>query len=84
MNAPLRHAISMRELQKMSAKQIQDLRHAVPITSAGRTVAMLSPLRTASPADLERLAQTRQRFDESLTDDEKQRIAKLLEEIEPS
>jgi antitoxin (DNA-binding transcriptional repressor) of toxin-antitoxin stability system len=84
MNAPFRHAISMRELQKMSARQIQDLKHAVPITSDGRTVAILSPLRTATPAELERLAQSRQRFDESLTEDEKQRIAKLLDEIESS
>lgn len=38
-------AISMRELQKLSARAIQALPHAVPIKSGTTTVAMLTPVR---------------------------------------
>lgn len=42
------HAITMRELQKLSATSIERLRGAVPVQSDGRTVALLVPLRPAS------------------------------------
>jgi hypothetical protein len=84
MNAPFRHAISMRELQKMSAKQIEALPHPVPITSDGRTIAVLQPRRTAKPTEqqLKNLDAAFRRFDESLTPDDKERIAEFLKEIE--
>jgi antitoxin (DNA-binding transcriptional repressor) of toxin-antitoxin stability system len=44
------HAITMRELQKLSATLIERLPGAVPIQSDGRTVALLVPLRPASEA----------------------------------
>jgi antitoxin (DNA-binding transcriptional repressor) of toxin-antitoxin stability system len=42
------HAITMRELQKLSASSIERLPGAVPVQSDGRTVALLVPLRPAS------------------------------------
>ena len=44
------HAITMRELQKLSATAIERLPGAVPVQSDGRTVALLVPLRPASEA----------------------------------
>jgi antitoxin (DNA-binding transcriptional repressor) of toxin-antitoxin stability system len=85
MNAPFRQAISMRELQKMSAKQIETLPHPVPITSDGRTIALLQPFRSPREASANRnndLEETFRRFDDSLTPKQKQEIAKLLAEIE--
>jgi antitoxin (DNA-binding transcriptional repressor) of toxin-antitoxin stability system len=41
-------AITMRELQKLSASTIEKLPGAVPVQSDGRTVALLVPLRPAS------------------------------------
>jgi hypothetical protein len=41
-------AISMRELQKLSASAIQALRHPVPIKSGKETVAVLLPVRSGS------------------------------------
>lgn len=41
-------AITMRELQKLSAASIERLPGAVPVQSDGRTVALLVPLRPAS------------------------------------
>jgi antitoxin (DNA-binding transcriptional repressor) of toxin-antitoxin stability system len=42
------NAITMRELQKLSATTIEKLPGTVPIQSDGRTVALLVPLRPAS------------------------------------
>lgn len=40
------HAISMRDLRKMSAGAIQALPHAVPIKNGATTVGVLLPVRT--------------------------------------
>jgi antitoxin (DNA-binding transcriptional repressor) of toxin-antitoxin stability system len=85
MNAPFRHAISMRELQKMSAKQIRALPHTVPITSDGQTIALLQPLREPKKADdasRKAMEDAFRRFDESLTPEQKRKAAKMLAEIE--
>lgn len=37
-------AITMRELQKMSAGRIQELPHAVPVKNGAATVALLVPI----------------------------------------
>lgn len=42
-------AITMRELQKMSAGAIRSLPHAVPVKSGAATVALLVPIQKASP-----------------------------------
>lgn len=47
-------AITMRELQKISAQTIEALPHPVPIKSGGRTVAMLHPIRRGNDAAWER------------------------------
>jgi hypothetical protein len=41
-------AITMRELQKMSARTIEALPHAVPIKNGTATVALLVPIQKAS------------------------------------
>ena len=43
------NAITMRDLQKMSAGSIAALPHAVPIKSGSATVALLVPIQKASP-----------------------------------
>lgn len=40
-----KNAVTMRELQKMSAASIKALPHAIPITSGHETVGMLTPLK---------------------------------------
>src|SRR4051794_5312338 len=45
----LGEAITMRELQKMSAGAIRSLPHAVPVKSGAATVALLVPIQKASP-----------------------------------
>jgi hypothetical protein len=60
------HAITMRELQKLSATSIEQLPGAVPVQSDGRTVALLVPLRPASEA-------ARARFRQALAQAQSQR-----------
>jgi hypothetical protein len=60
------HAITMRELQKLSATSIEQLPGAVPVQSDGRTVALLVPLRPASEA-------ARARFRKALAQAQSQR-----------
>ena len=60
------HAITMRELQKLSAASIEQLPGAVPVQSDGRTVALLVPLRPASEA-------ARARFRQALAQAQSQR-----------
>ncbi|GJD60322.1 hypothetical protein CS379_29845 [Methylobacterium frigidaeris] len=45
----MRSAISMRELQRMSAGAIQILPHAMPIKNGTATVGILLPIRIVSP-----------------------------------
>jgi len=45
----MKTAITMRELQKMSAGAIQALPHAMPVKNGTATVALLVPIRKASP-----------------------------------
>lgn len=44
-----RQAVTMRELQKMSAATIKSLPHAVPIKSGNEIVGMLTPLSKPNP-----------------------------------
>lgn len=54
-------AITMRELQKMSAGAIKALPHALPVKSGDETVAILTPLRKPDP---EKMAEALRRIDE--------------------
>jgi len=45
---PMTRALSMRDLQKLSAGAIQALPHAVPIKNGTATVGVLLPVRSAS------------------------------------
>jgi len=50
-------AVTMRELQELSAASIEQLPGAVPVQSDGRAVALLVPLRPASEAARARFCQ---------------------------
>jgi hypothetical protein len=58
----MKTAITMRELQKMSAGTIQALPHAVPIKNGTTTVALLVPIQKASK---ELVEQVLSRIDEA-------------------
>jgi hypothetical protein len=76
----MKTAISMRELQKMSAGAIQALPHAVPIKSGGDTVALLVPIHKGSPEAFERLMARIDALAASWTPEEKRKIEALLGE----
>ncbi len=69
------HAITMRELQKLSASTIEQLPGAVPVQSDGRTVALLVPLRPASE-------EARARFREALAKAQAERTAEEQEALD--
>lgn len=75
-------AISMRELQKLSADKIRALPHPVPIQCDGVTIGMLSPVRKPDPARL--LAALRRLEEEpiTLTPEERQRIEAVVGELD--
>lgn len=75
-------AISMRELQKLSADKIRRLPHPVPIKCGGETIGMLSPVRKPDPAKL--LAALRRLEEEplELTDAELDRARQLVGELD--
>jgi hypothetical protein len=51
----MKTAITMRELQKMSAGSIQALPHAVPIKNGSATVALLVPIQKAPKEFVDRV-----------------------------
>ena len=69
------HAITMRDLQKLSASTIEQLPGAVPVQSDGRTVALLVPLRPASQ-------EARARFREALAKAQAERTAEEQEALD--
>lgn len=75
-------AISMRELQKLSADKIRNLPHAVEITSGGETVGLISPVRRPDPV---RLRAALQRLDDvslELTREELDRIEAVVGKLD--
>ena len=60
-SATTKHAVTMRELQKMSAAKLKALPHSIPIKSGDETVAILTPLRKPDP---ERMKQVLDRIAE--------------------
>jgi hypothetical protein len=77
-----KHAVTMRELQKMSAATIKALPHAVPIKSGNETVAILTPLKRPDP---ERMNQVLDRIEEDyarLSPERRQWLQRFLDERE--
>lgn len=75
-------AITMRELQKMSAGSLRALPGTVPIKSGSETVALLTPFRKPDP---ERLAAVLRRIEEhqaELSPEVRRDLQRLIGEIE--
>ena len=64
-------SISMRDLQKISAKTIQSLPHAVPIKSGTATIALLLPMQRCNQDGLRRLIEQVDRASTAYTSEEK-------------
>ena len=76
------NAVTMRELQKMSAATIKALPHAIPIKSGNETVGMLTPIKKPDP---ERMKQVLDRIEENyskLSPETQQWIQKFLDDRE--
>ncbi|MBR2691749.1 MAG: hypothetical protein IKE42_28165 [Aquamicrobium sp.] len=77
-----KNAVTMRELQKMSAATIKALPHAVPIKSGDETVGMLMPLKKPNP---ERMKEVLDRIEEDyakLSPETQQWLQRFLDERE--
>lgn len=75
-----RHAVTMRELQKMSAATIRAMPHPVPVKNGDETVGVLAPLRAY---DAQKWAAVFKRIDENnanLSPDIRERIERMLGE----
>ncbi|MEH3147592.1 MAG: hypothetical protein PGN34_20105 [Methylobacterium frigidaeris] len=73
-------AISMRELQKMSAGAIQALPHAVPIKNGTATVGILLPIHRVSQDYMRKVLADIQADAEKYTPEENAAIDRLLAE----
>jgi hypothetical protein len=77
-----KNAVTMRELQKMSAATIKALPHAIPIKSGDETVGMLMPLKKP---DSERMKKVLDRIEEDyakLSPETQQWLQRYLDERE--
>lgn len=74
-------AITMRELQKLSAGAIAALPHTVPIRNGNRTVGFLVPLRKAPPDLVRRAVDLVERERASRTPEQEAVISEVLREI---
>lgn len=77
-----RSAVTMRELQKMSAGAIEALPHAVPIKSGKATIGLLVPVRKPDVAALAAIEEEAQRDYESLSPTMRERIDRYFAERE--
>ena len=77
-----KRAVTMRELQKMSAATIKALPHAVPIKSGDETVAFLTPLRTPDPDAWKRVLDRIEEDYAQLSPETQQWIQRFLDERE--
>jgi hypothetical protein len=75
-------AVTMRDLQKMSAAAIKSLLHAVPITSGDETVGMLMPLHRPDPERMKAVLDRIEEHYNALPEDSKQWLERFLEERE--
>ena len=74
-------AITMRELQKLSAGTIAALPHAVPIRNGNRTVGFLVPLRKAPPDLVRQAVDLIEGERASRTPEQEAAISEVLREI---
>jgi hypothetical protein len=72
-------AVTMRELQKMSAAMIKALPHTVPIQSDGETVAFLTPLREPDPEAWKRVLDQIEAHHAQLSPDTKAWLEQFLD-----
>ncbi len=70
-------AITMRDLQRISAEKIQALRHPTPVTSGGKIIATLVP-QSDRLAQLQWLAERAADLAKRRSPEEKARIVALL------
>jgi hypothetical protein len=77
-----KNAVTMRELQKMSAATIRALPHAVPIKSGGETVGMLMPFKKPNPARMKEVLDRIEQNYASLPEETKDWLERFLEERE--
>lgn len=78
----MRHAVTMRELQKMSAATIRALPHAVPIKSGDETVAILTPLKKPDPERMKEVLDRIEAHYAGLSPETKDWLERFLEERE--
>lgn len=76
-------AITMRDLQKMSAGTISALPHAVPVKSGTATVAVLIPIQKASPELVSRVLAQIDAATAERSPEEMARLAALVGEDSP-
>ncbi|RYE81213.1 MAG: hypothetical protein EOP19_18255 [Hyphomicrobiales bacterium] len=77
-----KNAVTMRELQKMSAATIKALPHAVPIKSGDETVGMLMPLKKPDPERMNRVLDRIEEDYAKLSPETQQWLQRFLDERE--
>jgi hypothetical protein len=77
-----KNAVTMRELQKMSAATIRALPHAVPIKSGDETVGMLMPLKKPNPERMKEVLDRIEQHYDALPEETKEWLEKFLNERE--
>ncbi|MCV9939152.1 hypothetical protein OIU35_22615 [Boseaceae bacterium BT-24-1] len=77
-----KNAVTMRELQKMSAATIRALPHAVPIKSDGETVGMLMPFKKPNPERMKEVLDRIEQHYAALPEETKEWLERFLEERE--
>ncbi len=75
-----KNAVTMRELQKMSAATIKALPHTVPIKSGSATVGLLVPVRRPDAARISAALKRSDIFHETLSPETKLRLERFLGE----
>lgn len=77
-----KHAVTMRELQKMSAATIKALPHPVPVKNGDETVAVLAPLKKYDPEQWKAVFKRIDEYNASLSPELRERIERMLGERE--
>ncbi len=74
----VRHSVTMRELQKMSAGLIEALPHPVPITNGKAVIGLLSPVRKTDSEVIAKVVADAQAEFEQLSPEMQARIERFL------
>ena len=77
-----KNAVTMRELQKMSAATIKALPHAVPIKSGDETVGLLMPLKKPDPERMKKVLDRIEQDYAELSPETQQWLQRFLDERE--